>query len=87
MTQVEEDIVNYLLDHPEAKDTLEGIVRWWVMEQRMRREMLQVQQAIGELVQREWLLERQGADAQLHYRLNPAKTEEIAAALGKKAER
>lgn len=86
MTQVEEDIVNYLLDHPEAKDTLEGIVRWWVMEQRIRREMLQVQQAIGELVQRGWLLERESADAKVHYRLNPAKTEEIATALGRRAE-
>jgi hypothetical protein len=86
MTQVEEDIVGYLLDHPEAKDTLDGIVRWWVMEQRIRREMLQVEQAIGELVQRGWLLERESADAQVHYRLNPAKTEEIAAALGRGAE-
>ena len=86
MTELEEDIMNYLLDHPEAKDTLDGIQRWWVLEQRVKREMAQVEKAVTRLIQREWLLVRRGVDSQVHYRLNPAKTAEIAAELGRKAD-
>ena len=86
MTQVEEDIVSYLLDHPEAKDTMDGIVRWWMLELRIKREIMQVEQAVVQLVQREWLIGRRGADSQVHYSLNSTKAEEIAAALGRKAE-
>jgi len=83
MTEMEEDILHYLLDHPKAKDTLDGIVRWWVLEQRAKREMKQVQKAVAGLVAREWLLERKGADSQVHYRLNQEKAAEIAAELGR----
>ena len=86
MTQVEEDIVSYLLDHPEAKDTMDGIVRWWMFELRIKREIMQVEHAIADLVQRDWVIARRGADAQVHYGLNSAKAEEIAVALGRKAE-
>lgn len=82
---MEEDIMSYLLDHPEAKDTLDGIVRWWVLDQRVKREMMQVEKALFSLTQREWLLERTGADSQVHYRLNPAKEPEIARELGRKS--
>jgi hypothetical protein len=85
MTEAEEDIMSYLLDHPDAKDTLEGILRWWVMEQRVKREMMQVEKAVVALTEREWLLKRTGADSQVHYRLNPTKTWEIAAELGRKS--
>jgi hypothetical protein len=84
VTEIEEDILSYLLEHPDAKDTLEGILRWWVLEQRFKREMRQVEKAVDLLVQREWLLQRAGADSQVHYRLNAAKAEEIAAELGRK---
>jgi hypothetical protein len=86
MTEMEEDIMHYLLDHPGAKDTLDGIARWWVLEQRVKREVMEVQRAVAGLVRRKWLLERRGADAQVHYRLNPAKTGQIAAELGRKAD-
>jgi hypothetical protein len=86
ITQMEEDIVSYLLDHPEAQDTMDGIVHWWVLEQRAKREMMQIEKAVTELVHREWLLTRRGPDSQMHYSLNPTKTAEIAAELGRKAD-
>jgi len=86
VTEIEEDILSYLLEHPDAKDTLEGILRWWVLEQRFKREMRQVEKAVNLLVQREWLLQRTGADSQVHYRLNPGKATEIAAELGRKSD-
>lgn len=27
---IEEDLMHYLLHHPEAKDTAEGIMQWWL---------------------------------------------------------
>lgn len=86
MTEMEEDIVRYLVEHPDAKDTLDGILRWWVMEQRVKREMMQVEKAVVALTQRDWLLKRTGADSQVHYRLNPAKAGEITAELGRKSD-
>jgi hypothetical protein len=81
-----EDILNYLLDHPEAKDTLDGIARWWILEQRVKREMEEVKAALADLTQKGWLLERRGADTLVHYRLNPARAREIAAELGRKVD-
>jgi hypothetical protein len=86
ITEIEEDIMSYLLDHPGAKDTQEGIVRWWVLEQRIKLETLQVEKALAKLVQREWLQQRRGADSHVHYSLNATKTKEIAVELGRKTD-
>src|SRR5207249_5251982 len=43
-------IFSYLRDHPSAEDTLEGIVEWWLLETRIRHTVIEVKNALEELV-------------------------------------
>lgn len=47
---IEKDLIAYLKDHPDAQDTLEGIVEWWLLEQKIKRQKNQVKRVLGELV-------------------------------------
>jgi hypothetical protein len=76
-----ENILAYLATHPEAQDTMEGIVEWWLLEQEIRRSTAQVKAALAELVAQGLVLERRGKDGQIHYRINRLKTAKIQALL------
>ena len=75
------DLLAYLVEHPSAQDTLEGIVEWWALEQALQRWTTQVQKSLVELVAQGFILERQSADGRTHYRVNPDRLEEIRALL------
>ena len=47
---VAREIRHYLERHPEAADTVEGIARWWLMQQRFQQALGTVQQALDRLV-------------------------------------
>jgi hypothetical protein len=79
------DILAYLARHPEADDTVAGIAEWWLLEQELRCRTTDVRNAVAELVAQNLITERKGEDAQIHYRVNKDKTEEIAALLNKKS--
>jgi len=59
MRQVAINILNYLRDHPQAKDTAEGIARWWVHEDAQA-----VKDALS-LLQKEEVVEKTGQLYQL----------------------
>ena len=44
-------IKQYLNEHPQAADTLEGIVHWWLLRQRYERAVSLVDDALELLVQ------------------------------------
>ena len=67
---VASQILGYLSTHKDAQDTVEGIAEWWLMEQRVRRMISEVKQALGELVTAGMVLRRKGRDGRVHYRLN-----------------
>ncbi len=46
------EILAYLLEHPDAGDTVEGIVQWWLLERKIRNEERLVREALSELVNR-----------------------------------
>jgi hypothetical protein len=70
-------ILQYLVDHPDAKDTIQGIVRWWLPEGIVAWEEEVVQDALDGLVARGWLTQRQTATSQHLYGVNKEKLEEI----------
>jgi hypothetical protein len=75
------DILAYLIENPGAQDTLDGIVQWWLLEQRIRGQTAEVKEALAELVAKKFVLVRKGKDSRTHYRLNRSKQGEIRAFL------
>jgi hypothetical protein len=78
-------ILGYLLEHPDAQDTLTGITQWWLANQRIKTRTVIVKQALTDLVCKGFVLVRKSADAQLHYRINDHRLKEIGALLRRKA--
>ena len=80
-SQIAYEILAYMVEHPEAQDTLEGIVEWWLLEQHIARQTGKVKKALAELVTKGLILERKGEDSRAHYRINRRKYKEIQALL------
>jgi hypothetical protein len=76
-SQIGNEILAYLVENPKAKDTLEGIVEWWLLERQIKFQTARVKEALSELVAKRLILEHKRSDAQTHYRINPSKYEEI----------
>ena len=71
-------ILAYLMDNPNAQDTLEGILDWWLLQQDLKRNIALVRKALDELISKKFLLERKGNDKQKYYQVNHEKLTEIA---------
>jgi hypothetical protein len=82
---VAREILAYLAEHPDAQDTVEGIVEWWLLEQKIKHHTAQVQEALAELVTKGLVLKHEGRDTRIHYRMNRYKAEEIRALLKRRA--
>jgi hypothetical protein len=71
------EIVTYLLKHPDAKDTLDGILEWWLAGGRARTSRRRLEDALDDLALRGWVnSERRGPEVVL-YGLNKAKSDEM----------
>jgi hypothetical protein len=70
-------ILAYLHANPDAQDTLEGIVEWWLLNQKLKRQTENVKHALAELIERGVITARIGADSQVHYRIKRDRLEEI----------
>jgi len=72
-----DEVLAYLVQHPQAQDTMEGIAEWWLMEQRIRYAVADVEAALHELVGNDSLVASQCGDGRTYYRLNRAQEREI----------
>ena len=70
-------ILDYLLEHPDAQDTLAGIAEWWLPEEKIKTRSAVVKEALDQLVAKSLVLERRGKDLQTRYRINVQRFEEI----------
>jgi hypothetical protein len=70
-------ILAYLAEHPEAQDTVDGIVEWWLLERQITYQIIRVKEALSELVAKGWILENKAMDSQVHYRVNQNRYEEV----------
>ena len=75
------DILKYLVRHPQAQDTVEGIVEWWLLEQRIVDAMGKVKSALAELTEKTLVNKHQNRDGRVFYRLNRRKVKQIQALL------
>ena len=76
---VAQELLDYWLDHPEAQGTIEAIVEWWLLEQRIQQATEQIRVALGEFVAKGFVVERPQADGRAAYRLNRDNEREIRA--------
>ena len=75
--EIAREILAYLADHPDAHDTLDGIVQWWLPEQEFKYRVALVNEAIAELLQDGWVTARKGQDSRTYYRINEEKRNEV----------
>ena len=76
-SKIGNEILAYLVDHPKAQDTLEGIVEWWLLERAIKFQEAQVKKALAELITKGLAIEQKGYDSTIHYRINQSRFEEI----------
>ncbi|MBA3963723.1 MAG: hypothetical protein H0X40_17735 [Chthoniobacterales bacterium] len=63
------EILDYLARHPEAQDTVDGILHWWVVDSCLRKWAPKIAASVAELVERGFLQEKASADGRTFYRL------------------
>lgn len=60
-------ILKYLMENPEAGDTLEGIAKWWVMLQQLNDSVDAVQRSLELLTASGLIVKRKGLDGRVLY--------------------
>lgn len=67
--EVEHSVLAYLQSHPQAADTLRGIVNWWLPRQRYESDCLRIEHALAALVARGVLCRNQLPGGEVLYAL------------------
>ena len=70
-------ILRYLEAHPEAKDTVEGIVQWWLLQEWNERLLVQVERAVSLLLSQDLMLEIRRPGVPPYYQRHPQHREAI----------
>jgi len=74
-------ILRYLSKNTAAEDTIDGIVDWWLLKEKIRHRKKEVQKVLDELVLESFIVAHESKDSQIHYKINQRKVREIQALL------
>lgn len=74
---VTQQILSYLVEHPDAKDTVDGVIKWWLPEDSVDRGKKTVQEVLDSLVLRGWLTRRDATSSKTIYGMKKDQLEEI----------
>lgn len=72
VTGLANEVLSYFLRNPRAVDTLEGVTRWRLLEQRIHIHLQETSEALNWLIERGFLLKIDSPIAESCYGLNPA---------------
>lgn len=61
-SEPEAAILRYLIRHPRAKDTADGVARWWLGPAGASFTVDEVRDALGRLAAEGWVASREGSD-------------------------
>jgi hypothetical protein len=64
------EILQYLIEHPDAKDTPEGITKWWRSTGKSEWRKEDIQSALAHLASKGWLTVRSSSPPQKIYGFN-----------------
>jgi hypothetical protein len=74
--QLGREILRYCVAYPDAKDTVEGILKWWVQPE-VRITEQDVRQVLEGLAEAHWLIKREITPNRTIYGLNKLRVKEI----------
>ena len=66
-SQIANEILAYLAEHPDAEDTLDGIVKWWQLERKIKLSRALLENTLSQLVKKD-LLTFVRKDKEIYYR-------------------
>lgn len=72
--ELTEAIIQYLQEHPQASDTLEGIAEWWIMRQQVQVDVDALNTVLRELT-KAGFLEEIGEGDNRRYALNTSQSQ------------
>jgi len=64
------EILDYLAMHPEAQDTLDGILHWWVLDACVKKWAPKIAETVAKLVEQGFLEEKPSPDGQTFYHVS-----------------
>lgn len=65
------EILDYLARQPDAQDTIEGILHWWVLDSCIRDWTPKIAKTVAQLVERGFLEEKRSPDGKIFYHISP----------------
>lgn len=65
------EILDYLARHPDAQDTIDGILHWWVLESCIRSWGPKIADTVELLVEQGFLEKKPSGDGHIFYRVSP----------------
>ena len=71
------EILRYVVAHPTAKDTIQGIEKWWLSKSTSRETRSKMEQHLSLLVAKGWLIARGSPQSETIYSLNEKGLDEI----------
>jgi hypothetical protein len=64
------EILDYLAKQPDAQDTIDGILHWWVLDVGIRKWAPKIAETVAQLVEQGFLEQKPSADGQVFYRVS-----------------
>lgn len=83
-SEIARDILAHLFKHPDAQDTLEGIVQWWLIERKIKYQNSIIEEALNQLLKNGLIHEFGKVDSQIYYRINGSNVIKIKKYLNKR---
>jgi hypothetical protein len=83
--QLAHEILQYLIDNPNAQDTVEGITTWWILVRTIKHQTALVKEALSMLVADGLVIAHEGSDSRTYYKLNLRRRKKIISLLQKES--
>jgi len=61
------EILDYLARHPDAQDTIDGILHWWVLDACVQKWAPRIAETVAQLVEQGFLEQKRSADGNVIY--------------------
>jgi len=64
------EILDYLARKPDAQETIEGILHWWVLDAHIRNWAPKIAKTVAQLVEQGFLEKKRSVDGNVFYRIS-----------------